>query len=75
MRVPAIAVMREPEAAPTQRRRCLPSEALSGGGTSSPCSFSTLGGRLFPAGPSLRPGEMRTVEVFGFIQEVEHRWP
>jgi hypothetical protein len=40
---------------------------LSGGGTSSPCNFSSLGGRFFPAGPSFRPGEMGTVELFCFI--------
>jgi hypothetical protein len=43
-------------------------DARSGGGTSSPCSFSSLGGRFFPAGPSFRPGEMGALELFCFIQ-------
>ena len=54
-----------------QRRGPFWREARSGGGTSPPCSFSTLGGRFFPAGPSLRPGEIGVVDVFCFIKEVD----
>lgn len=72
MRMPGIVVMREPD------RRRISADAVcsrkhSPVGQFVGLQFSTLGGRFFPAGPSLRPGETR--KVFGFIQKVEHRWP
>ena len=53
-----------------QRRRRFSSDARSGGGTSSPLSFSTFGGRFFPAGPSLLPGEMGAGQVPCFMQQI-----
>ena len=38
----------------------------SGGGNSSPLSFSIFGGRFFPAGPSLEPGETDVAELLRF---------
>lgn len=38
----------------------------SGGGKSSPLSFSTFGGRCFPAGPSFEPGEIGIAELLRF---------
>jgi hypothetical protein len=48
------------------RRRAFRPVACSGGGNSSPLSFSTFGGRCFPAGPSLEPGEIRIAERLRF---------
>ena len=40
------------------------SGACSGGGTSPPSSFSTLGGRALPAGPICEPGEIAREELY-----------
>jgi hypothetical protein len=49
-----------------QRCRGFRPAACSGGGDSSPLSFSTFGGRCFPAGPSFEPGEIGIAELLRF---------
>jgi hypothetical protein len=56
------------------RYRLFRLSVCSGGGNSSPLSFSTLGGRCFPAGPSLEPGEIELSLLLTFII-VDRNWP